>query len=57
MLLLLTDKDRAQEFGKRLYERASSNFSSERMAQDYIDIYKRILAGGIEDEQGNLPRG
>lgn len=47
---LLSNTDKCEAFGKRLYEKASSSYSLENMAEDYGKIYKRILSGGLTDE-------
>lgn len=41
---LINNKQTAAEYGEKLYERATRNFSSEKLANDHISIYKSILA-------------
>lgn len=45
MLELLENPEKCSQFGKALYEKASSNYSIEKMVENYIRIYKEIDGG------------
>lgn len=42
MKILIENKDLRETLGKNFYNTVSENFSDEKMAQNHIDIYKRI---------------
>lgn len=50
MVELLQDSEKAYVFGRKLYEKAFSNFSIERLVESYIHIYETILVGGKVDD-------
>lgn len=43
MKLLLRNKEQAKSFARKAYERVSANFSSKVMANQYLDVYRRLL--------------
>jgi L-malate glycosyltransferase len=43
VLELLEDENRREEFGRRLYEKASTTFSLENMCATQLEIYEKIL--------------
>ncbi len=46
MLELLMDKEGAREIGKKLYLKASSNYSINNLVESYLDAYDEVIAGG-----------
>jgi L-malate glycosyltransferase len=45
MIYLLKNPQVAEEFGERLYEKASKNYSLESFTERYLEIYNSVLAG------------
>ncbi len=43
LLYLLSNPDIAKEMGEKGCQKVKDNFSSQKMARDYIDVYKELI--------------
>lgn len=51
LISLIEDKELARTYGENLYNRATSNFSNEKLASTHVDIYNAVVSDFYNDKK------